>query len=111
MIKTLFKKLYTYFFIISMFVTFYFQTYILIRNDNYNNFIVTLECWFYFLLVYAPFIISLLTSLIIEKKRNENNHKKLFLFDFIINLVLILFAIFYYSLIYIVSNIELPTPS
>lgn len=111
MFKTLLKRPYTYFFIISIFATFGFQTYILIKDNIYNDFIYIVESWFYFLLVYMPFVISLLTSLIIEKKQNKNNHKRLFLFEFIINLILMLFVIFYYSLLYIVSNIELPTPS
>lgn len=110
MIKKLLKKQYTYFFIASIFATFEFRTYVLIKNDVYNNFIESLEGWFYFLLVYLPFVISLLTSLIIEKKQNKYNQKKLFLCECVINLILFLFMIVYYFLIYVGSNM-FSTPS
>lgn len=114
MIKALLKKTYTYFFIIAIFVTFGFQTYILLDKTQFYNPPALIIRLLLFLMVYVPFVISLLTSQIIEKKQNENNHKKLFKYEFIINLILSIFIIFilYCSFCFwVVVTADWPTPS
>lgn len=114
MLKTFLKKTYTYFFIISIFVTFGFQTYILLDKTQFYDPPALIIRLLLFLMVYAPFVISLSTSHIIEKKRNEKNHKKLSKYEFIINLILSIFTIFilYFSFFFwVVVTADWPTPS
>lgn len=114
MIKILLKKPYTYFFIISIFATLGFQTYILLDETQFYDPPTLIVRLLLFLMLYVPFVISLFVSLIVERIRSENNYKKLFKYEFIINLILSIFTIFilYSSFCFwVVVTADWPTPN
>lgn len=110
MIKKILKKCYTYLFIGALFFTFdLIVTAIKIDKieilQDFQFLSITL------LIIFAPFLMSIIMSLLIKFVKNERNKKILKWVEIIINIILI--SIFLYVLFYslVGLHMEFPAPS
>ena len=65
----------------------------------------------FFSIIFLPFLISFLISLVIKKISNEKNKLVLKWIEIVINILLGLFSIFHCVLIYAVMHADWPVPS
>lgn len=110
MVKNMLKKGYTYFFLGAVFIYVDFHN-VMLKDIEIATRISSFDHLCFFAMIFLPFLISFLISLVIKKINNEKNKIVLKWIEIVINVLLGLFSIFHCFLIYAVMHADWPVPS